>query len=151
MKVILKQDVENLGASGDVVQVKNGYGRNFLIPRGLAVEATRGNLKSHQEVLRQTGHKLEKLRTDAAALAKRLSEIDLVIPARVGEANRIFGTVTTAQIAELLADRGLEIDRRKIQLSEDIRALGVYPATVRIHSDVVAEIKIRVVAESESL
>ena len=84
MKVILKADVDKLGASGDVVDVKNGYARNFLIPRGVALEATKSNLKQHKEVLKQTSHKLEKLRNDAEALAKKLSETEIVLPARVG-------------------------------------------------------------------
>ena len=151
MKVILKKDVEKLGVSGDVVQVKAGFGRNFLIPRELAVEATRGNLKAHEEVTRQTSHKLAKLVNDATALAQRLGKTELVIPAKVGEGNRIFGTVTTQQIAEMLAERGLDIDRRKIHLDEEIRSLGVFTASVRLHSNITGEVKIRVVAESESI
>ncbi len=151
MKVILKQDVDNLGMSGDVVDVKNGFGRNYLLPRGLALEATRGNLKAHAEVRRQTSHKLEKLVNDATALAERLGKLELVIPAKVGEGNRIFGTVTTQQIADMLGERGLEIDRRKVHLDEEIRSLGVFTASVRLHGHVTGEVKIRVVKESESI
>lgn len=148
MKVILTQDVDTLGSSGDLVNVKNGYGRNYLIPRGLAVVATPSNVKVAEEIRRQTAHRLERLINDAQELAKRLEKLDIVIPARVGEESRIFGTVTTQQIAEALASKGVEIDRRKIELHEEIRALGVYPASVKLHGDVVAEVKIQVVPES---
>ena len=148
MKVILKQDVETLGSTGDIVNVKNGYGRNYLIPRGLAILATPSNVKVVEEIRRQTAHRLERLINDAHELAKQLEKLDIVIPARVGEESRIFGTVTTQQIAEVLASKGVEIDRRKIELHEEIRALGVYPATVKLHGDVVAEVKIQVVPES---
>lgn len=151
MKVILKQDVDKLGLSGEVVEVKNGFGRNFLLPRGLAVEATRGNIKAHEEVKRQTSHKLEKLVNDATALAERLGKMELVVPAKVGEGNRIFGTVTTQQIADMLAQRGLDIDRRKVLLAEEIRSLGVFTASVRLHGHITGEVKIRVVPESESI
>ncbi|MGA7305234.1 MAG: 50S ribosomal protein L9 [Rhodothermales bacterium] len=148
MKVILKQDVDTLGSTGDIVNVKNGYGRNFLIPRGLAVLATSSNVKVAEENRRQTSHRLERLINDAQELAKRLERLEIVIPARVGEESRIFGTVTTQQIAEALAAKGVEIDRRKIELHEEIRALGVYPASVKLHGDVVAEVKIQVVPEA---
>jgi large subunit ribosomal protein L9 len=148
MKVILKQDVETLGATGDIVTVKNGYGRNYLIPRGLAVLATPSNVKVVEEIKRQTAHRLERLINDAKELAKQLEKLDIVIPARVGEESRIFGTVTTQQVADALAAKGLDIDRRRIELQEEIRALGVYPATVKLHGDVTAEVKIQVVPES---
>lgn len=148
MKLILTQDVDNLGAEGDVVDVKNGYGRNFLIPRGLAVLATKNALKAHEDYMQQISHRLDRLRGDAEKLAERLASIQLNIPARVGEENRIFGSITTQQIADALANRGLEIDRRKISLREDIRALGVYPADVRLHPDVTAEVKVQVIPES---
>lgn len=148
MKVILKQDVDTLGSTGDIVSVKNGFGRNYLIPRGLAVLATPSNVKEIEEIRRQTAHRLERLINDAQELAKQLEKLSIVIPARVGEESRIFGTVTTQQIADVLAQKGVEIDRRKIDLHEEIRALGVYPATVKLHGEVEAEIKIQVVPES---
>ena len=148
MKVILKQDIDPLGSAGDIVNVKNGYGRNYLIPRGLAQLATRSNVKVAEEIRRQTSHRLERLVNDAQELAKQLEKLDIVIPARVGEESRIFGTVTTQQVADVLAAKGVEIDRRKIEMHEEIRALGVYPATVKLHGDVVAEVKIQVVPES---
>ncbi len=148
MKVILKQDVETLGTTGDIVTVKNGYGRNYLIPRGLAVLATPSNVKVVEEIRRQTSHRLERLVNDAKELAKQLEKLDIVIPARVGEESRIFGSITTQQVADVLASKGLEIDRRKIELHEEIRALGVYPASIKLHGDVTAEVKIQVVPEA---
>lgn len=147
MKVILKQDVATLGETGDIVNVKDGFGRNYLIPRGLAILATASNVKVVEEIRRQSAHRLERLVNDAKELAKQLGKTDIVIPARVGEENRIFGTVTTQQVADVLEKKGLEIDRRKIELHEEIRALGVYSATIKLHGDVVAEVKIQVVPE----
>ena len=147
MKVILKQDVATLGETGDIVNVKDGFGRNYLIPRGLAILATASNVKVVEEIRRQSAHRLERLVNDAKELAKQLGKTDIVIPARVGEENRIFGTVTTQQVADILEKKGLEIDRRKIELHEEIRALGVYSATIKLHGDVVAEVKIQVVPE----
>jgi large subunit ribosomal protein L9 len=149
MKVILTQDVDTLGVAGDIVTVKSGYGRNYLIPRGLALQATTRNIKVAEENRRQAAHKLAAVRENAEELARRLYDLDVIIPARVGEENRIFGSVTTQQIAEVLARKGLAIDRRKIDLQEEIRALGVYPATIRLHSEVVAEIKVQVVPADE--
>ena len=148
MKVILKKNVDMLGAVGEIVSVKNGFGRNFLIPRGLAVLATASALKEAKENLRQQSHKLNRLRDDAQALAAKLETLDIVIPAKVGEENRIFGTVTTQQGAEIRIAKGVEIDRKKIELGEEIRSLGVYPATVKLHGDVTATVKIQVVPAS---
>ena len=148
MKVILRQDVETLGATGEVVNVKNGFGRNYLIPRGMAVLATRSTIKEAEENLRQQSHKLDRLRDDAQALAAKLETLDIVIPAKVGEENRIFGTVTTQQVADVIAARGVEIDRRKIEFGEEIRSLGVYPATIKLPGDVSASVKVQVVPES---
>jgi len=148
MKVILKQDVDTLGSTGELVNVKNGFGRNYLIPRGMAALATRSTIKEAEENLRQQSHKLNRLRDDARALAERLETLDIVIQAKVGEENRIFGTVTTQQVADVISARGLEIDRRKIELAEEIRSLGVYAATVKLHGDVTANVKIQVVPES---
>jgi len=147
MKVILKQDIDTLGSAGEVIRVKNGYGRNYLIPRGMAVQATPRNIKEAEENLRQQSHKLERVKNDATALAERLEALDIVIPAKVGEENRIFGSVTTQQVAEVLKSKGLDIDRRKIELDEEIRSLGVYPATIKLHADVVASVKVQVVPE----
>ena len=144
MKVILKEDLTNLGLAGELVNVKAGYGRNFLIPRGLAVVANKSNTLRYAEETRQRAHKLEQKRKDAAALADRLSTLELVIKMPVGEENRLFGTVTTQQVADVLAAKGFDVDRRKISLDEEIRLTGVYPAKVKLHPEHTAEIKITV-------
>lgn len=147
MKVILIQDVDNLGVEGDIVEVKNGYGRNFLIPQGLALMATKGAVKARQEEMRQQSRKRAQMKDDAEALKKQLEGEELVIEVKVGEENRIFGTVTPQQVALKLALEGYQIDRRNITISEDIRVIGVYTAHVKLHTDVVAPVKLRVVPE----
>ena len=148
MKLILLQDVENLGEAGEVVTVKDGYGRNYLIPKKLARIATPSSIKAWQEERRQASRKLMKVQTDAEALAKQMEKIEVVISAKVGEENRIFGTVTSQQIAEHLEGHGIQVDRRKISLNEDIRMVGVYTASVKLHPEVTAQVKIRVEPES---
>ncbi len=145
MKVILTRDVENLGQQGEVVSVKAGYGRNYLIPRGYALVATDAVVRHQQELRRQAAHKILKQKEDAEALAALIEKEDVVITARAGEEGKIFGSVTAQQVADGLAARGLEIDRRKIDL-EEIRALGVYTGTIKLHADVAAKVKVRVEA-----
>lgn len=147
MKVILLQEVENLGESGDIVTVKNGFGRNYLIPRGLARLATASSVKAWKEERRQASRKLAQKQGDAQNLANELAKMDLVLRAKVGEENRIFGTITSAQLVEALAAEGVSVDRRKVELSEDVRMLGVYTATVKLHPEVTAELKFRVEPE----
>ena len=149
MRVILLQDVENLGDQGEIVTVKDGYGRNYLIPQKLALLATDGVVRQQQELRRQVAHKLLKQKDDAEALAKIIQQEEYVIRAKVGEENRIFGTVTSQQIADRLAQRGIEVDRKKIELDEDIKLLGVYSASVRLHPEVIAKVKIRVESEDD--
>lgn len=151
MKVILIEDHDTLGIKGDIVDVKPGYGQNFLIPRQMAVVATPSTIKRYAEEKRQAAHKIEAARENAEKLAKRLEGIEVLIPVRTGEENRIFGSVTNQQIADELAAQGFEIDRRKITLSEDVRTTGVYPATVRIHPEITAEVKVKVVPEESSV
>lgn len=145
MKVILTRDVENLGQQGEVVSVKAGYGRNYLIPRGYALVATDAVVRHQQELRRQAAHKILKQKEDAEALAALIEKEDVVITARAGEEGKIFGSVTAQQVADGLAARGLEIDRRKIDL-EEIRALGVYTGSIKLHADVAAKVKVRVEA-----
>lgn len=147
MKVILKQDVEKLGQRGDIVTVKDGFGRNYLIPKGMALVATDSVVRHQQELRRQAAHKILKQKDDAEALRDLIEKQEVVVRARVGEESRIFGTITAPQIAEELASRGLEIDRRKIELDEDIRTLGVFTGSIKLHHDVVAKVKIRVEAD----
>jgi large subunit ribosomal protein L9 len=147
MKVILLQEVENLGDEGEIVTVKNGFGRNYLIPRGFARLATVGTIKAWKEERRQASRKLAQKQGDAQALAAEIGKIELLLTARVGEENRIFGTITSQQIADALASQGVRVDRRKVELDEEVRTLGVYTASVRIHSAVTATVKFRVDAE----
>ena len=147
MEIILRQAIENLGHPGDVVTVKNGYARNFLLPRGCAYEATPGNLK---RIGAERG-RLEAAENDrretASELAKRLEEVQLTFSARVGEEGKLFGSVTSADIAEQLTAQGFTIERRLIDLHEPIKALGVYRVPVRLHADVKPEIRVWVIKQ----
>jgi large subunit ribosomal protein L9 len=149
MEVILKEDVEHLGQKGDVVDVKDGYGRNYLIPQRKAVIATEGNVKAIEEERRQQRMKIKKRREDAEALAERLKELDLQIPMQVGEENRIFGTVTTRQLADRLEGEGIEVDSKDITIHGDVRVLGSYTASIDVHSDVDARMTFEVVPEED--
>ncbi|MBL0343591.1 MAG: 50S ribosomal protein L9 [Bacteroidetes bacterium] len=147
MEIILKQDVKNLGYAHDVVKVKNGYGLNFLIPNGLAVIASGSNVKINQEVLRQRQHKFEKVRTDAEKVKSNIENVVLTIPAKVGENGKLFGSVTTQQIADVLKKMGHNIEKRQISIKEDhIKNVGTYIAEVQLHRDVVVPVTFEVVA-----
>jgi large subunit ribosomal protein L9 len=148
MDVILKQDVERLGAKNDIVTVKNGYARNFLIPKGFAVAATESARKVVAETIRQQSHKALKAMEDAKALAEKMNGLTVKIGAKAGESGKIFGSVNTIQVAEALAAAGLVVDRKNINLgTETIRDLGSYKATVKLHKEVTAEVTFEVVAE----
>jgi large subunit ribosomal protein L9 len=141
MEIILRQAVENLGHPGDVVAVKNGYARNYLLPRGFAYEATPGNLKRiNAERSRLVAAENDR-RESASELAKRLEEVQLTFSARVGEEGKLFGSVTSADIAEQLAAQGFNIEKRLIDLHDPIKALGVYRVPVKLHADVKPEIR----------
>ncbi|TDI70340.1 MAG: 50S ribosomal protein L9 [Bacteroidetes bacterium] len=148
MKVLLLQDVDELGEAGEIVNVKNGYGRNFLIPRRMVRLATSNVVKAWEEERRQKSRKLAKHKEDAEVLAKEIESLELVITAKVGEENRIFGTVTSQDIVEALAGHGITIERKNIMLEDDIRVLGVYTASAKIHPEVIAEVKVRVDPEA---
>lgn len=148
MKVLLLEEVENLGEAGEIVTVKDGYGRNFLIPRGLARIATDGVVRAWQEERRQASRKITKAKEDAEALVAEMAGVEVVLFVKVGEENRIFGSVTPVQVAEGLAKHGIEADRRKVTINDDIKHTGVYTASVKIHPEVVAEVKIRVEPET---
>ena len=150
MKVILLKEVDNLGEAGDVVTVKNGYGRNFLIPQGMARLANKSSVKALEEERRQAARKRMQAKDDAINLAKELEKTDVVVHAKVGEENRIFGSVTPQQVALDLATKGFMLDRRKITLNEEIRLIGVYSATIKLHTDVEATVKVRVEPETMS-
>ena len=149
MKVILREDVDNLGVAGNIVTVKDGFGRNYLIPKGLALLATQSAARKHDEEVRQAARKRAKMMDDATALSRELEKTEITIAMKVGEENRIFGTVTTQQITAELSKLGFDIDRRIISINEEIRVIGVYTASVRIHKDVTAQLKVRVEPTSE--
>jgi large subunit ribosomal protein L9 len=147
MEVILRQAIENLGHTGDIVKVSPGYARNFLLPRGLAYEATPGNKKKlEQERARLEAAENER-RTAAQGLAAQLEAVSLTFSARVGEEGKLFGSVTSADIAQQLEAQGIHIEKRQIDLHEPIRTLGVYRVPVRLHADVKPEIKVWVIKQ----
>ncbi len=148
MEVILKQDVNKVGQKDDVVTVKDGYGRNFLIPRGFAVAATASEKKMHKENLRQRAHKEEKIKIAAQEIAEKLTGIKLVVGAKTSTSGKIFGSVNTIQIAESLKEKGFDIDRRNITLPEDqIKEVGNYKAIVKLHREVKVEIDFEIKGE----
>ena len=146
MKIILKKEVIGLGEAGDVVNVKTGYALNYLVPQGFATVGTPSAIKQHEETLRQRAHKEAKLVADAQALAAQASAVEIKIAAKVGESGKLYGGVTAAQVAEILAAAGVEIEKRNITLPE-IKAVGEYEASVKVYKGVVATLKVEVVAE----
>jgi len=148
MKLILREDVENLGKGGELVEVKAGYGRNFLIPRGLAVVANPRNLRDIEHQKSVAVAKAAKLRANAEALAKRLADTPVALRRKVGEQDKLYGSVTAMDVAEALAARGLQIDRRSIDLHEPIKTLGDFEVGVKLHSEVVGKVKVKVEAEA---
>ncbi|MBN2742774.1 large subunit ribosomal protein L9 [Breznakibacter xylanolyticus] len=147
MQLILKEDVINLGSKNDVVSVKPGYGRNFLIPRGYAVLATESAMKVHQENMRQRAHKEEKIKADAIEFAKKLEGKTITIGAKTSSSGKIFGSVNTIQIAEALEKDGINVERKNISIKADVKEVGTYTATVKLHREVKVEITFNVVAE----
>jgi large subunit ribosomal protein L9 len=147
VEVILRDDVPNLGHIGEVVRVKPGYARNYLLPRGLAIEANRKNLRVLEHQKRIIAAKAERDRKDAEGHAKRLEGLELRVQARVGEEGRLFGSVTNLDVERLLAAKGFQIDRRRIQLAEPIKHLGTYPVPVQLGRDVRATIQVVVEAQ----
>src|SRR5262245_36885981 len=142
MEVILKEDVEKLGHRGDVVKVAEGYGRNYLLPRKLAIEATKGNRAVIEEMKAAAQRRAVRDRADADGLAKQLEEVKLTFLRKTGEQDHLFGSVTSSDIAGELEARGFTIDRRKIQLNEPIRNLGDFSVPVRLHRDVTGQVKV---------
>jgi large subunit ribosomal protein L9 len=147
MEVILKQDVQGLGYKNDIVKVRPGYGRNFLIPNGSAIIANDSNKRMIQENVRQAAHKAAKLKQDAEALAQRIGDLVIEIGTKAGESGKIFGAVTANQIADVLKTKGFDIDRKKVIMKESPKTLGTYSATLDLHKEVKKEIKVEVVAE----
>ena len=147
MEIILKEDIAGLGYKNDIVKVKDGFGRNYLIPQGKAVIATESAKKVLAENERQRAHKLAKIKADAEAQAAKLNGVKVTISAKVNEDGTIFGGVGAAQVAEALAAKGFEVDR-KIIVAETVKAVGEYKATINLHKEVKAEVALEVVAEA---
>ena len=147
MKVILQEEVENLGDMGDVVDVTAGYGRNYLIPKGLAVRASKRNVKSVEHEKRIQTQRLAKRKGSAEDFSEKLGKLSLRFVRRVGEGDRLFGSVTAKDIADAIQEAGEKVDRRKIQLESPIKAMGVYKIPVRVHPEVTAELNVWVEAE----
>ncbi len=147
MDVILKKDIPGLGYKNDTVKVRGGYGRNFLIPTGVAIVASTSNKKMITENIKQASHKAEKIKNDAEALGEKIGALSIVLETKAGEKGKIFGAITTLQISEKLKSEGFEIDRKSISLKSEIKALGEYEAVVDLHRDVKQDIKLSVVKE----
>lgn len=148
MEVILKQDLKGLGYKNDIVKVKNGYGRNFLIPQRIAVLATESNKKMQAEEIKQSSFKEQKLRTEATAMAAKFADVTVKVGAKAGESGKIFGSVTNIQLAEALKKAGYDVERKNIEMNEDaIKALGTYSAKVRLFKEISATINFEVIAE----
>jgi len=150
LKVILKDDIKNLGNCGEVVEVKGGYARNYLIPRNLAVQASTGNLKSIDEIKKQKSFRDNKKKRDSERVKDKLEKLSLTSEVQVGEEDKVFGSVTASNISSLLHQQGFEIDRRLIQLDEPIKALGVYTIPIKLDKDVIAEVKLWVVKKEDT-
>ncbi len=151
MKVILREDVEKLGRMGDLVNVADGYARNYLIPRNLAGLATTKNIKSLEHVKRVISDRIKKEKMAAEEEAKKISALSVSIPAQVGEEGKLFGSVTSKDIVDAIAAQGIEIDKRRIHLEKPIKELGTFMVPVKVHHDVTAQIKVEVVkAEPEA-
>jgi large subunit ribosomal protein L9 len=145
MEVILRQAVENLGKPGEVVKVSNGYARNYLLPHGVAFEATPGNLKRIQQERDRLEAAENERRTAAQGLAEKFEQVQLTFSARVGDEGKLFGSVTSADIAQQLEAQGFHVEKRQIDLHEPIKALGVYRIPIRLHADVKPEIRVWVI------
>ena len=147
MKIILKENIPTLGYKDDVVEVKDGYGRNYLIPQGLAIIASEAALKRRAEDQKQRAHKLEKIKADAEAAAAALEGVKLTIGAKTSSKGTIFGSVNAIQIAEALEKLGHVVDRKIIEIKDPVKEVGLYKAVIRFHKDVIKDIEFEVVAE----
>ena len=147
MEIILKQDVQGLGYKNDVVKVKPGYGRNYLIPQGVALIANDSNKRMTAENVRQAAHKAAKVKQDAEALAQKIGDFVVEIGTKAGESGKIFGAVTAVQVSDVLKAKGFEVDRKKVHFKEQPKQLGTYTVTLDLHKEVKHEIKVNVVAE----
>ena len=149
MELILKEDVENLGFKDDVVKVKNGFGRNFLIPNGLAMLATESNKKVLAEKIKQSQNKQKEAISDANKIAKKLEKLDLKLKAKSVEGEKLFGSITNSDISKGLSDNGIEIEKKYIQLSSNIKKTGNYSAKIRLHREVSFDFPLEVIKEQK--
>ncbi|MCF7832191.1 MAG: 50S ribosomal protein L9 [Candidatus Marinimicrobia bacterium] len=147
MKIIMKKDIEGLGKAGDVVSVKDGYARNYLMPKDFAIKATRSNMKIVDELQKNEAKKSKKTETAAQNIAKKLQDISVTATVKVGEEDKLFGAVTAQIISELIAEKGIEIDKHNILLDEPIKELGVFDVAVKVGAGIKAVIKVWVVKE----
>jgi large subunit ribosomal protein L9 len=147
MEVILREDIQGLGYKNDTVTVKPGYGRNYLIPRGMAIIASKSNVKMIEENIRQASHKAEKARKDAEALAEQIGDLEVEIKTKAGESGKIFGAITAIQVAEALANKGFDVDRKRISFESKIKQVGEYNAILDLHKEVHHSVKLNIVAE----
>jgi large subunit ribosomal protein L9 len=147
MKIILVKDVPGLGFKNDTVKIKNGYGRNFLIPNGFAILANESNTKSLNELLKQTKNKQEEIINNAKELAKKIGELNIEIPVKVGSEDKMFGSITTNQISKLLSEKGFDIDKKNISFSNKVKNLGIYDVNLIIHKEITHPIKINIIAK----
>lgn len=148
MKVILRQDVAGVGSAGETVEVKTGYGRNYLVPRNLAIVATKGNLRAIDEVHKQADLRERKSRREAEIVKEKIEKLSVSQEVRVGEEDKLFGSVTSQDVTDLLAAEGVIVDKRSVVMDGPIKALGVYTIPVKVDKDVTAELKLWVVKQS---
>jgi len=147
MKVILKEDVKNLGKMGEIVNVADGYAKNFLIPKKLAVEAITGNIKALEHQKKIIQEKAKKVKNATKELSDRISSLSLLIKAKAGEEEKLFGSITSMDIADALKNEGIEMDRKKILLEEPIKRLGSYTVSIKLHPEITTQLNITVIAE----
>jgi large subunit ribosomal protein L9 len=145
MKVVLRDEIEGLGNLGAIVEVADGYGRNYLIPRKLAYPATESAIKLVQQTTAKRAKELEKIKLDVGAIADKIKNTPVTIVVKVGQEDKMFGSVTTAEIAEALAKQGIEVDHKKIRLDEPIKSLGNHTVAIKLHPEIVAELLVQVV------
>lgn len=151
MKVILRKNFDQLGKVGEIVNVKDGYARNFLIPRGVAYQATQGNIRALEEEKKQIQKREVKELEEAQKLAAEMEKVSVTIPVKVGEEEKIFGTVTSQMIVDSLKEKGFDVDKRKVEITEPIKSLGIYSVVVKLHTNVTATVKTWVVREQQNL
>lgn len=147
MEVILKQDMPGLGDRNDIIDVKPGYGRNYLLPKGLATLATDSAVKAHKEIMKQQAKKEVKIKDEAQQLATQLKALDIKVKVKVSDKGKLFGAVNNATLAEVIKEQGIMLDRRRITLTEPVKAVGEYVANIKLHKEVVAEVTFNVVGE----